>query len=216
MGDSYKIIEIEKRLKNKFKNLNLNFDFVEGRKVNIFFDVGFGEKFVIFVLPLESNYDLESLLNFSSLEVLFESIRRFIQVNPPKGFRVRFVITDNNDNSFTNLRLNTDKLGREDRILMILNIKETGVGNEKIVINGLESDLIFKINKLIKENGLNTKLIRWKEDCMADKISNINVLEFKTYPNNFANILPKDFFDKKRVAYITTLISLIVTQVFKL
>lgn len=215
MGDSYKIIEIEKRLKNKFKNLNLNFDFANGRKVNIFFDVGFGEKFVIFVLPFENNYDLESLLNFSSLEVLFESIRRFIQVNPPKGFRVRFILTDNNDNSFTNLRLHTDKLGR-DRILMILNIKETGVGNERIVINGLEGNLIFKINKVIKENGLNTKLIRWKEDCMADKISNINVLEFRTYPNNFANILSKDFFDKKRVAYITTLIFLIVTQVFKL
>lgn len=217
MGSTYKIKlkQLETELKNRFKDIKLNWDFIESKGANLFFDIGFGEKFVIFTLPIGKDFKPENLVNFYSLEILFESVRRFIHVNPPKGFRVRFLITDSRDGDLLNLKLHIDKLGKE-RILTIINLDELGLGNEKLVINGLDSRMIFKINKVIKENGLNVKMIKWKKNCMAEKIPGINIIEFKSYPNKFIDLLPKDFFDEKRKNYATGLIFLIVTQVFKL
>lgn len=217
MGYTYKIElkQFEAKFKNRFKEIKINWDFIENKGVNLFFDIGFGEKFVIFTLPVGKDFKPENLSNLYSVEILFESVRRFIHVNPPKGFRVRFLITDNRDGDLLNLKLHIDKLGKE-RILTIINLHELGLGNEKLVINGLDSRMIFKINRVIKENGLNVKMIKWKRGCMADKIPGINIIEFKSYPNNFIELLPKDFFDEKRKNYAVGLLFLIVTQVFKL
>ncbi|MCX7739278.1 MAG: hypothetical protein N2Z80_07750 [Hydrogenothermaceae bacterium] len=213
MGNIYKVVfkDIKKRLTTKFKDLNfLEETFPEG-SLNLYFDVGYGEKFVIFFLPIDREFNPNLLIHFAPLEVFFESVRRFLEIKPPVGYRVRFFLSSG---GFKNLLDHLEKLGRY-RVLLVVNLEETGIGNEKIVINGLSGNILYKIDKILNNQGLSTRKINIKEENhLEDRI--MSTMQFRSIPNKYKNILPKDLYEVKRRDYIVLLIFLIITSVFKL
>lgn len=213
MGGAYKVVfkDIKKKLITKFRELNLLEEAFPEGSLNLYFDVGYGEKFVVFFLPIYREFNPNLLIYFAPLEVFFEFVRRFLEVKPPVGYRVRFFLSSG---GFKNLLDHLEKLGR-DRVLLVVNLEETGIGNEKIVINGLSDKILYKIDKILKNQGLSTRKINIKEENpLEDRM--ISIIQFRSIPNKHKNLLPKDLYEVKRRDYIVLLIFLIITSVFKL
>lgn len=180
----------------------------------LYFDVGFGEKFVFFVLPVWRYFSLNALSGFMSVEVFFETVRRFVEVKPPKGYRARFIIFDSHERGYNVLKNHLNFTGYE-RVLILINLKDLGLGNEKVVINGLSSKLIYRIVKTLRENGLITGIINLKEGALSEEIKGVNLLEFVSYPNNFKDRLTRQMYDIRRRDFGVTLTMLILDSVLK-
>ncbi|MBX0312121.1 MAG: hypothetical protein JHC31_10160 [Sulfurihydrogenibium sp.] len=191
---------IQKDLK-KYPNLKLNV-FNENNNSCIFFDIGYGDKFFIYYLSIE---DLEKLSDFSTYTVFKEILDRYMKVGYPKGFRTRFFINFNND--FQCLIENLKKLKKDDILLLFL-LNNAGVGNEKLAVNNINKSLIRRLERLIKNNGLDISLIIDKDFNL--NFEDINTLWLKPYPNKFYKILDKNFFSeefKNRAVFTINLIS---------
>lgn len=211
MGDSYQIVSkgLKKVLKKKYPDIKI----VEDKHL-LHFDVGFGEKFTVFVLPVWPGFSLNSLTGFMSVEVFLETVRRFVEVRLPRGFRVRFVVFNSDEKVCKELSTHLTHVGL-DRVLILINLKDLGLGNEKVVINGLNGRLVYRIEKTLKENGLNTKMINIREKTLSDIITGIDILEFVSYPNVFKERLTKEMYDIRRRDFGVTLAILILNSVLK-
>lgn len=180
----------------------------------LYFDIGYGEKFVLFTLPTDKNFDL-SLFKYSMpLEVLKESVRRFIEIKPPTGYRIRFLISFDKEDRYNPVISHISKIGK-DKILILVNLEETGLGNEKIVINGLDYISLLKIDKILDENRFRIGKIFRKDGISLAYKTDIKVLEFVSFPNEFKDVLKREFFDKKRRDFIVMFIFTFLKKVFR-
>lgn len=206
MGYPYKVAvkDIKRKLESRFKEIN-----IKEERDNLYFDIGYGEKFVIFFLPLEKEFDPNLLLDYAPIEVFFESVRRLKEVKPPVGYRVRFLVSPEEKSFHSHIK----KIGI-DRVLLVVNLRETGIGNEKIVVNNLSSKILYKIDKTLKNHGLRTGKLKIKEGKFLH-LPDVDVIQFSSYPNNYKRVLPKGLFDPKRRDYIVLLIFLLTKSVLE-
>lgn len=207
MGDSYQVVakHIKKRIKSKYYDIKI----VEEKSL-LYFDIGIGEKFVIFTLPVEPDFSFGSLVGFMSVEVFLEIIRRFVEINPPKGHRVRFIVFKEYPMLFEHLT----SLGTE-RVLLLVNVKELGLGNEKVVINCLSGEVITKIHRIIKQNGLSLGMVRVENLTFPDKVGGLEILQFSSFPNPYKTKMPKDIYDVKRRDFGVALAILLTSSVIR-
>ncbi len=169
----------------------------------LYFDVGYGEKFLIIYLDLKN---LNTLRDFSSYQVFKEIFKRFIDISNPVGFRTRFMISLNQD--ILSLEKHIIELLGKKRILDIIILDSVGVGNEKIVANYLNDYKVKKIKRIIENFGLDIDLIIDKELLLDD--IDIDCFIIKSFPNTFLKKLDKTFYDErlrdKSVFSITTIL----------
>lgn len=204
--------KIKKELKNRFNSLEIFYGDPEEKR-SIFFDIGYGERVVLFFLPLDTNSKKELLIYRMPLEVLFESIRRFIEVKPPVGYRIRFFISYDDKDKYHPLLDHVEKFGKN-KFLLVVNLEEAGLGNEKLIINNLPEEFLLKIDRVLKENLFVIKKSRLKEWALADYLQ-MKVVEFRSLPNKFKNSVNADFYDGKRRDFIVMIIFAILKRVLK-
>lgn len=211
MGDSYQTVvkNIKKGLKKKYPDIKI----VEDGHL-LHFDVGFGEKLAVFVLPVWQGFSLGSLSGLTSVEVFLETVRRFVEVKPPKGYRARFIVFDGREEGLQAVNDHITSIGHS-RVLILINLRELGLGNEKIVINGLSGRFIYRIAKTIRENGLSTGMINLRQRTLSDIVKGIDILEFVSFPNSFKDRLTGEMFDTRRRDFGVTLLTLILNSVLK-
>lgn len=171
----------------------------------LYSDIGYGEKFVIVYLNLEDD-SLSTLRDFSSYQVFKEILKRFITISYPTGFRTRFILSLNQD--IYTFKKYIDKVVGNEKVLDLFILDSVGVGNEKIVVNYLNSSKIKKVKKIIENFGLSTDLIIDKELIL----DNFNTDSFivKSFPNVFLKKLDNSFYSEKlrdrAVFMITTIL----------
>lgn len=192
-------------LKDLKKDLKIydSIDFKSFDNNALYFDVGYGEKFLIIYLNLKN---LNTLRDFASYQVFKEIFKRFIDISNPVGFRTRFMISLN-QGIFSLEKHIIELLGKK-RILDIIILDSVGVGNEKIVANYLNDYKVKKIKRIIENFGLDIDLIIDKE-WMLDDID-IDCFIIKSFPNTFLKKLDKTFYNErlrdKSVFSITTIL----------
>ncbi|MEZ0323345.1 MAG: hypothetical protein ABWJ98_03425 [Hydrogenothermaceae bacterium] len=200
-------------MKKKFDLLDIYDESFDGSRV-VYFDIGYGEKFVIFALPIGKDFDISLLKYRMPLEVLKESVRRFIEVKPPTGYRIRFLISFDKDDKYRPVVFHISGIGK-DKILLVINLEEAGLGNEKVVINGLDSIFLLKIDRVLKDIGLKIGKIHKKDTLSLTDRIDVRILEFISYPNKFKGLLKEEFFDKKRRDFIVVFIFTFLKKIFR-
>ncbi|WP_297887709.1 hypothetical protein [Sulfurihydrogenibium sp.] len=132
-------------------------------KENVYYtDIGYGEKFLTLSLPI---YNLNSLVNYSSLQIMKELIRRFIDINSPKGFRTRFFVYHlENEKEFLEVYNNLNK----DNILYNIDLKYAGCGYNFISFYKFLEEDIKKFLKVVDTTGLDITVKNIKKTYNPD------------------------------------------------
>ncbi len=177
---------------------------------NLFFDIGYGSYYFFVILPYDSKtQSINNLSFYGSYKVIKELIRRSLQISSPKGYRIRFLFSDltyyNNAGLIEHIKnINTEK------VLGILNVQNSGLGNEKIVIKNyrylIDKYTENKIDNILSKIGESVNKIPMKEYTNVDLIiQNSPIIWFYSYPNVHKNKLHYSFLSKdkiKKTAYI--------------
>ncbi|NPA52048.1 MAG: hypothetical protein GXO22_04065 [Aquificae bacterium] len=177
---------------------------------NLFFDFGYGNYYFLIVLPYDSLEQSLKNLNFiGSYKVTKELIRRIFEVSAPKGYRIRFLFCDhayhNNIGLVEHIKnINTDK------ILAVMNLQDTGLGNEKLITKNyrylLDEYTQRKIIKIANKIGESIKSTVMDDFSNIDLIiKDIPIIWFYSFPNRYKTSLHYNFLPKiytKKISYI--------------
>lgn len=129
-------------MNNVLEGLENILKFKEVRRGIYYNDIGYGEKFTTISMPV-SNPD--SLIEYSSLQLLKEMINRFFNVRMPKGFRIRvFIYSEKEKDFFVDFYNSSLDL---DDILYNIDLENAGSGYNCIgLYNFLQEDFKKVVN----------------------------------------------------------------------
>jgi hypothetical protein len=158
--------------------VNLLNDQVQFKRINkkiYFTDVGYGEKFITFSLPISN---IDSFIDYSSLQITKELIRRFLDVRMPKGFRTRFFIfSEDIMNEFCDVYSSFNK----SNILYNIDLKYSGSGYNIISFSKFSEEDIKKFLKTCETTGIDVTIKNSKKESSLD----VKTLFFLIDENDF-------------------------------
>ena len=169
---------------------------------NFYIDIGYGNYFFYLILPYDSKIQKIEDLNFlGSYRVLKEIIRRLLKVSYTKGYRVRVLICDLKNHLNIGLKKHFENINIS-RVLGALNLQDTGLGNEKLIVKNirylLDRDMEKRIIKILDKLGVKVERYPMREFSNVDEIvQDIPIVWFYSYPNTNKNSLHSAFLNRE-------------------
>ncbi len=209
LNDSLKELDIKLKLKK-----------IKIKGTNLFFDVGYGADIFFIIFPYDSKIQsIEDLSFKGSFFVLKEIIRRILNVTKPKGFKIRVLLCDLRFHLNYGLKFHLKKMDKS-RIISVLNIQDTGLGNEKLVVKNIRYiiDGLMEANILTGLNRLGMQIERTvlKEFSNIDElINNKSIIWLLSYPNKYKHKLNHFFLSKEFYDDAATMLFLILKNALK-